>query len=61
VKTFIYSDSSSIFFSDNTAPGSFYPDAYLKYGKDLNINFLANDTITINGMDDKGRYWKIER
>lgn len=58
VKTFLYPDSSSIFFSDNVAPSSFYPDAYVKYGKDLNIKFLAADTITINGMDDKGRYWE---
>jgi hypothetical protein len=58
VKRFLYADSSSIFFSDNVTPSAFYPDAYLKYGKDLNIKFLASDTITINGKDDKGKYWE---
>ncbi len=58
VKTFLYPDSSSVFFSDNVVPSAFYPDAYLKYGKDLNMKFLANDTITINGIDDQGRYWE---
>lgn len=58
IKTFVYSDSSSIYFSDNTAPSSFYPDAYLKYGKDLNVKFHAGDTIIINGKDDKGKYWE---
>jgi len=58
VKVFTYQDSSSIYFSDNTAPSSFYPGAYLKYGEDLNIKFLVNDTLSINGKDDKERYWE---
>ncbi len=58
ITTFVYSDSSIIYFSNNTAPSSFYLTAYLKYGKDLNIKFCASDTIIINGMNDKGKYWE---
>ena len=58
VKTYSFPDSSSVYFSDNVAPSAFYPDAYKKYGKDLNVNFLINDSITINGIDEKGRYWE---
>lgn len=57
-KVFLYSDSSRFFFSDNTKPSAFYPDAYKKYGKDINIKFLSTDTITINGVDEAGKFWK---
>jgi hypothetical protein len=57
-KMFSYTDSSRFFFSDNIAPSSFYPDAYKKYGKDINLKFLSVDTITINGIDNKGNLWK---
>ena len=57
-KTYTYSDSSRIIFSDNLTPSAFYKDAYTKYGKDINIIFLSKDTITISGQDDLGRHWK---
>ena len=55
---FIYPDSAMIFISDNVRPGAFYPDAYRKYGKGINLIFLIRDTITISGVDDSGRYWE---
>ncbi|MBX6361828.1 MAG: hypothetical protein IRZ03_17335 [Acidobacterium ailaaui] len=58
---FIYSDSSRFFFSDNTKPSAFYPDAYKKYGKDLAIKFLSKDTITISGIDEAGKFWKLRK
>ena len=57
-KVFLYPDSSRLFFSDNVKPSAFYPQAYKKYGKDLNLNFLTNDTITINGTDEAGNFWE---
>lgn len=57
-KVFLYPDSSRFFFSDNTKPSAFYPDVYKKYGKDINIKFLSTDTITINGVDEAGKFWK---
>jgi hypothetical protein len=57
-KVFLYPDSSRLFFSDNIKPSSFYPDAYKKYGKDINLKFLSADTITIDGIDDAGKIWK---
>lgn len=57
-ETYTYPDSSRIIFSGNLAPGAFYKDAYIKYGKDINVIFLSKDTITISGQDDLGRHWK---
>jgi len=58
VKRFKYPDSSMIFFSDNLRPSAFYPDAYRKYGKHIHLIFLSADTITINGLDEAGKYWE---
>jgi len=55
---FLYPDSSRFYFSDNVKPSAFYPDAYKKYGKDINLKFLSADTITIEGTDDTGKLWK---
>jgi len=57
-KVFLYPDSSKLFFSNKVALYAFYPDAYKKYGKDLNLKLLSADTLTINGVDESGRIWK---
>ena len=57
-KMFIYQDSSRLFFSDNIKQSAFYPDAYKKYGSDLNLKFLSSDTITISGIDVEGKLWE---
>ena len=46
------------FFSDNIKPSAFYPDAYKKYGDDINLKFLSADTVTIDGIDAVGKFWK---
>ncbi|HVW99889.1 MAG TPA: hypothetical protein VHA52_05585 [Candidatus Babeliaceae bacterium] len=60
-KILIYPDSSRLYFSDNTKPSAFYPDAYKKYGEYINIRFLTADTITIDGVDEVGKYWKTRK
>jgi len=59
--TYEYPDKSRIFFSDNIHPSSFYPDAYQKYGNNLNLLFITNDTVTISGVDSSGRYWQTRK
>lgn len=61
-KDFIYPDSSMFFFSNNILGGfPFPPDAYINYGKDLNLKFISVDTITLNGILNSGRLWKIQK
>jgi hypothetical protein len=57
-KVFWYPDSTGVYFSDDINPSAFYPDAYRKYGKGISILFAVTDTITINGIDPKGRLWE---
>jgi hypothetical protein len=56
--SYTYPDSSKIFFSDNLAQSAFPKDAYLKYGKDVNLLFLSSETITLSGHDEVAKYWK---
>lgn len=61
-KDFIYPDSSMFFFSNNILGGfPFPPDAYINYGKDLNLKFISVDTITLNGILNSGSLWKIQK
>jgi len=61
-KDFIYPDSSVFFFSNNILGGfPFPPDAYINYGKDLNLKFISVDTISLNGILNSGRLWRILR
>lgn len=57
-KIFLYPDSSSIFFTNDIKSGAIYPEKFKKYGNDVGMKFLTNDTLVINGTDDKGRYWE---
>jgi hypothetical protein len=57
-KVFLYLDSSSLFFTNDTKTGMIYPEKFKKYGSDVGMKFLTNDTLVLNGTDDKGRYWE---
>lgn len=57
-KVFLYPDSSSLFFTNDIKSGMIYPEKFKKYGSDVGMKFLTNDTLVLNGTDDKGRYWE---
>lgn len=55
----IFPDSSTIFISDNVSSGSFVNrEKYTKYGKDVGLKFLTQDTLKLNGVDEAGQYWE---
>ncbi|MEO7211089.1 MAG: hypothetical protein ABIY35_09085 [Chitinophagaceae bacterium] len=60
-KVFIYADSSSIFFSNDIYTGAFPPEAYIKYGQGIRLMFKSVDTITLDGVGDKGKLWKYRK
>ncbi|PVD49287.1 hypothetical protein DC498_25805 [Terrimonas sp.] len=57
-KIFLYPDSSSLFFTNDTKSGMIYPEKFKKYGSDVGMKFLTNDTLVLKGSDDKERYWE---
>lgn len=60
-KTYTFKDSSSIRLDDIIAPFGFPKEVYQKYGDNANFKFLGVDTLTLNGIDSLGKYWKIRK
>lgn len=61
LRTYTYSDSAKIFFSDDRAYNRFPKEAYKKYGNNLNLLFIPRDTITVFGQDSVWKNWKISK
>lgn len=57
-KVFVYPDSSRLYFTNDVKSGMIYPEKFKKYGSDVGMKYLTNDTLVLSGIDDEGRYWE---
>jgi hypothetical protein len=56
--SFVYPDSSMIFFTDDVTHSQIYRGGRMIYPRDLRMKFITNDSLTIRGVDTAGGHWE---
>ncbi|WP_091549562.1 hypothetical protein [Thermoflexibacter ruber] len=56
---FLYSDSTVFFISNDKKNGSFANyERYRKYGSNINLVYVTQDTVFLEGVNKVGKFWR---